>query len=251
MRYYKLINGKVFVGVGTSHDLRRFQFKHKIFLCCDEKYAQYIQCGDKFYHAEWMKPETIENSRYDTIDIIEITKEEYDTLYKAVETGEEIQIEQEIEEPDTPYVDPSDEITIEYITSQKIAEMSNNCNKAILSGFDVILSDGKNYHFSLTNYDQMMISKLADKAESGETFLPWHYDGGDCMIFSKDDIQIINNKMEQVITYHLTYFNSLRKYILSLDNIEDISKVAYGMEIPTEYQTEVLQILLQQTVNEL
>ena len=57
---------------------------------------------------------------------------------------------------------------------------------------------------------------------------------------------ILYNAMEQMQVYHTTYFNSLKMYILSLDNIEDVGAVFYGMEIPVEYQSDVLKYLLAQ-----
>lgn len=52
--------------------------------------------------------------------------------------------------------------------------------------------------------------------------------------------------MENYITFHTTYFNSLRDYIKSLTDIEDVMAIEYGVEIPVEYQSEVLKILYQQ-----
>jgi hypothetical protein len=49
--------------------------------------------------------------------------------------------------------------------------------------------------------------------------------------------------MENIITFQTTYYNSLRDYIKSLDNIKDIIDVTYGVDIPEEYQSEVLKIL--------
>lgn len=140
-------------------------------------------------------------------------------------------------------------ITEENITdaiSAKIAEMSTACNLVILNGIDVQLSDGNTYHFSLDITDQTMIMKLNERAVAGNEFLPWHWDGGTCHIFSAEDIIAINNQMENFITFHVTYFNSLRSYIQVLTDITDIIEIEYGAEIPEEYQSEVLKILYAQ-----
>lgn len=136
---------------------------------------------------------------------------------------------------------------LESLKTAKITEMSAACNSAIIGGIDVMLSDGNEYHFSLTSYDQMMISQLAVKAKSGETFLPWHCDGGDCQVYSVEDILLISTKMEDTITYHLTYFNSLKKYITALSNINECISLEYGVVIPESYQTDVLTHLLSQS----
>jgi hypothetical protein len=54
----------------------------------------------------------------------------------------------------------------------------------------------------------------------------------------------INRKMEDFIEYHTTYYNSLKNYINSLENEENIAQVTYGMDIPLEYQSEVFKNLL-------
>jgi len=136
------------------------------------------------------------------------------------------------------------------VKDAKISEMSIACNSTIVGGFDIKLSDGNTYHFSLEMTDQTMISKLNDKAVAGETFLPWHWDNGSCKIFSADDIKAINAAMENLITFQITYFNSLRDYINSMTEIEDIMDITYGTEIPTDYQSEVLKLLYQQTSTE-
>lgn len=136
------------------------------------------------------------------------------------------------------------------VKDAKISEMNLACNTTITNGFDIDLSDGNNYHFSLEITDQTMISKLNDKANAGETFLPWHWDNGSCKIFSAEDIKTINTAMENMITFQITYFNSLRDYINSMDKVEDVMAVVYGVEIPTEYQSEVLKYLYAQSSTE-
>lgn len=245
MHYYKIINGSNFVGVGTTLDLRRFQFKHRIVLCCEEDEAQYIQCEGILYHADWMKPETMVDSGCLTLDVIKIDKTEYDTLYKAVESGEEVQIPDE-EISEEPYIDQTEEITIEYVRNSKISEINNICNKTIISGFDIVLSDNESHHFSLTTQDQLNLITLSTMVASGEQEIPYHADGEPCKYYSVNDINSIISMATFFKTYQVSYFNALKIYIESLEDIESVSQVYYGIEIPTEYQTEVLQSLLKQ-----
>jgi predicted DNA-binding ArsR family transcriptional regulator len=44
-------------------------------------------------------------------------------------------------------------------------------------------------------------------------------------------------------TYHTTYYNSLKNYINSLQTIEEIAAITYGIEIPDEYKSEVLKVI--------
>lgn len=125
-----------------------------------------------------------------------------------------------------------------------VAVMSDTCASAIKAGFDVELSDKKLHHFSLEITDQIMISLLAGKVAAGVTSVPWHADGEICKFFSAEDIAVVNTQMEALITYHETYFNSLKHYILAMETPEEVNAAYYGMPIPEEHQSEVLQTIL-------
>lgn len=132
------------------------------------------------------------------------------------------------------------------VKDAKIAEMSAACNKTIEDGFDIVLSDGYSHHFSLEISDQLKISKLNDRANAGIEELPYHADGESCKFYSSEDVAAINTQMENNIEFHVTYFNSLRDYINSMQSITDVQNVHYGTEIPAEYQSEVLVALYEQ-----
>lgn len=253
MKYYKIINDTTFIGACSSSDFRKFQLKHKILLACDVDYAQYIQFKEKMYHDSWLCPVITDTIEYENAKIIEIDEEEYNTLIKAIEDNEEIIIQPDVPDIDEneseDNVDKDEEITVDYVKKTKIKEMSQKCNQLITNGIDVVLSNKKVHHFSLTIYDQIMISKLADKAKNGENELPWHEDNGKCKFYSAEDILILSNSMELLITYQQTYFNSLKQYINSLSDIKEISEIKYGCEIPEEYQSEVLKTLMNQGDN--
>lgn len=246
MKYYKLLNDGEFIGVGTSYDLRKFQLKHSILLTSDDESAQYIQIDDKLYRDDWFSPTITELLDYTTVKIIVIEKDEYDTLFEAIETGKEIEITDE--EPDIqeelPQIDPDEEVTIEYVKAVKSAEMSATCNKIITNGFDAILSDGENHHFSLTIQDQLNLITLSSMVAAGETIIPYHADGELCKGYSVEDITTIINTATSFKTYHVTYFNSLKVYIDSMNDINEVNNVVYGIDIPEEYQSDVLKQLL-------
>lgn len=251
MKYYKIIINATFIGVCSSSDFRKFQLKHQILLACDVDSAQYIQFKDKMYHDNWLCPVITDIVEYENAKIIEIAEEEYNALIKAIEDNEEI-----IVQPDIPDInenesdiDKDEEVTVDYVKEVKIREMSQQCNQIITNGVDVTLSDNKSHHFSLTIYDQIMISKLADKAKNGENALPWHEDNGECKFYSSEDILILSNNMELLITYQQTYFNSLKQYIKSLSDIKEIGRIKYGCEIPEDYRSDVLNALMKQGDN--
>lgn len=192
-----------------------------------------------------MLPITTDLYKYESAEVIQIDEQEYNTLKTALETEDEIVIEPETpveEEPE--YVDPNDVITVDYVKSVKIAEMSNACNKVITNGFDVTLNDGNSYHFSLTTQDQLNLITLSSMVASGETQIPYHADGELCRFYSAEDINIIITTATQFKTYQVSYFNALKAYIESMTDIETIGAVVYGMEIPAEHQSDVLKVLL-------
>ena len=246
MKYYKMINDQLIVGVITTDNLRKVQPKHGIVVFAKEEDAQLAEYEGLYYRANWMRQLDYVGINYVLVKIISITEEEYNTLVEAIETHDE-PIE-EIIEPvveEVP-VNPEDEVTLEYVKEAKINQMSKICHDTIVNGVDVVLDDGLSHHFSLTVEDQIKIQALALKAQTGNEPLPWHEDNKPCQFYSASDIMTLYNAMEQMQVYHTTYFNSLKMYILSLDNIEDVGAVFYGMEIPVEYQSDVLKYLLAQ-----
>ena len=125
-----------------------------------------------------------------------------------------------------------------------LRSMSDACNSAIRAGFNIELSDGKLHHFSLEITDQITISILAGKAAAGQPTVPWHADDEACKFFSAADIAAINAQMEALTTYHQTYFNSLKQWILAVDSVEAVNAIQYGAPIPEEYQSEVMKAIL-------
>lgn len=136
------------------------------------------------------------------------------------------------------------EPSLEDMKADLIKRMSNECNKAILNGVDLLLPDGETYHFSMEIEDQLKIQALALKVANGETELPYHADGELCRFFTAEEILMLNQAMENLVTYETTYFNSLKTYINSIENTDDLNTVNYGMEIPEDYQSEVYKALI-------
>lgn len=242
MKYYKIIRDNEFIGVGTTLSLRRFQKKHGIILICDESEVQYIQCNEKLYRAFWMKPEIAQDVEYEIADVIRIKRDEYDRLFAAIEANSEIVIDEPIVE-EAPVVNEEKDFTVEFIRTSKIAEMKNICNKTITNGFDIELSDGESHHFSLAAYDQLNLITSAQMIADGCELIPYHADGEPCKYYSVLDMQDIIKMSNFWKNYHISYFNSIKAYINSLDGMSDIADVCYGMEIPEAYQSKVLQTL--------
>ena len=70
-------------------------------------------------------------------------------------------------------------------------------------------------------------------------------DGELCKFYSPEDIIKISTGATNFKTYQISYFNSLKAYIESMNDIESISAITYGTQIPEEYVSDVLKSLLQ------
>lgn len=243
MRYYKLIeNNDTFLGVITENELRKYQKKNNILLVSNSDSAQFARFNENLYRdPAWMKnidDVPYDNDTYKSVDIININEAEYNALISAIEIGEQIKIEEEIQVVDETIEDEifeTEDVTIDYIKDMKIHEMSIICNKTITDGFNISLSDGNNYHFSLTLEDQMNLLNISNLMDKSDEKIIYHADGERCRYFSKEDMSAIIEKAHIFKTYHTTYFNGLKAYIYSLNDYETINNITYGIELPNKY----------------
>ena len=140
------------------------------------------------------------------------------------------------------------EVTVEDdgtgMTGETVTEaMSKACQSAITAGVDVTLSDGTVHHYSLTQEDQLNLMSLQSMAAAGAEAVPYHADGEACVYYSAVDFNKIIEAATLWKLYQESYFNSLRGYIHSLADEKELAAVAYGMEIPEAFQTDVLRQL--------
>ena len=240
MTYFKLIDNNEIIGVVTSNNFMRYMPIPDCYSRADEKTGEFVSYKGQFYRSAWMQP-MHQIEKYKDISIIRIEKNEYDILLETFQTQETIEIippSNPIEDEEEPYIDPVDVSTLDLIRSTKIKEMSYTCNKIIERGFDIELQ-GEIHHFSLTVQDQLNLITLSSMAAQGIQQIPYHADGELCKFYSPEEINAIVNTATMFKTYHTTYYNGLKAYINSLDNIEDISEITYGIDLPEEYQTDV------------
>lgn len=242
MKYYKIILDSQIVGVCTSDNCFRFQQKHEILIRTIDDNAEYMECNNKLYHAGWMKPLLTQKYSYTSAVILTITADEYNILVPASENTP-IPIEEDENEIVIPEnIDPADEITIQFVRNAKINEMSSDCNKTIERGFDIETEDGI-HHYSYALEDQLNLMNLSSMIAQGANELSYHADGELCRFYTPEEINEIINAGNAWKTYHTTYFNALKSYINSLETIEEISVITYGVDIPDEFKTDVLKIL--------
>ena len=121
--------------------------------------------------------------------------------------------------------------------------MTSMSNKAIIDGFDMELDDGSIHRFTLTKENRLSIYSLQSILLSGQASIPY-MDNDSCILLSTTEIQNLLTKANNHTIYNKLYLNSLKSYIKSLNDINAISKIEYGIEIPEEYQTDVLRQLI-------
>lgn len=248
MTYYKIFDDRKFYGVGTTNELRRYQAKHKLLLTSNENNAQFIAVGEGLYRDEWMKDASGCNVGFMECSVKAITEDEYCILKSAKDEDEAVKLaigEKEpvnVEEEEEPEL----EITAEELREMKIRQMSLACSQSITDGFGIELKDGQLHHFSLTMADQMNLLTIQSQILAGATEVPYHADGEDGDMFSAEDMANIIAAANTHKTYHLAYFNAMKKWLNALKSIAAISAVKYGTEIPKKYQTALLKRLAPQ-----
>ena len=239
--YYKIVKDQEFMGIGSSFDLIYYQPRNNLLLNCAEEQAQYIQNNEQLYHAGWMnKPAP--DIDYLLAEVVTITENEYELLKQAVDLNKDIKLEEPTIEQEEVITEDKD-LTLEYVLKEKINSLRKKCNKEIIKGVDVKLSDNKIHHFSLDEHDQTNLLGLSFYLAEGANYLPYHADEESCILYSAEDLRQIIDESRKHIIYHTTYYNSLKNYVNSLQSIEEILAVEYGIEIPVEYQSEALKEL--------
>lgn len=243
MIYYKIIQQNNIVGAGISDNLFCFQPRNYVLLRTNVDQAQYLECEGTLYHATWMKPITSSLYSYEDAIIVTIDEQEYLALVSALDINKQIEIIETEEEEENSINEESTDITLEFIKSSKIKEMSRTCNQIIEAGFDIELS-GETHHFSLTTQDQLNLISLQGMLGQGMQQVPYHADGEICRFYTAAEMDAIIAAATAFKIYHTTYYNALKNYINSLNTIEDIAAITYGVELPEEYQSDVLKTLL-------
>lgn len=245
MKYYKIIQDQKIIGVNDSFGFRYINSINNMILSTGITKANFLEYKNTLYHDSWMK--TIPNTfkRFQMAIIKEINEEDYLNLLSALQTNEVIIKDNNNPEPLIPIVQPEEiDITgIELIKSAKIKELSQICNQTIESGVDVGMLDGQTHHFSLTTQDQLNLISLQAMIDQGMEQIPYHADGELCKFYTPVEIKMIISEATKWKTYHTTYYNALKNYVNSLDDPYVIANITYGIELPEEYQSDVLKAL--------
>lgn len=120
---------------------------------------------------------------------------------------------------------------IRKLKEKKIDELRTQCNKNILDGLQIELSDRKLHHFALSIEDQLNLLEIRSLIACGQTSFIYHESGGEYKEFSKDDMEKIISEAFKFKQNQLLRFNKLKKHVNQLLNIDKISKVTYETKL--------------------
>lgn len=137
--------------------------------------------------------------------------------------------------------------TLEELQAAKKQEVNAACNKTIVEGFDVKLSDGQIHHFTMKEEDQIAFLTCLALISKGETAIPWHPNGSStqpCVFYSTDDMQKITDAAYEHRTFHTTYCNSLKIWVEATETAEELQEIYYGADVPETYRSDVLKAYL-------
>ena len=112
---------------------------------------------------------------------------------------------------------------IDKVISQKKAELSTECEKAIVTGVDV-----GDAHYSLTIEDQANILALTPLAQAGNSVF-YHSDSNMCCEYSSDEFLAVVNAATVFKTLQTTYCNLLMRQVEAMTDAEEVRAVKYGV----------------------
>lgn len=233
MLYYKIINSEnQVIGAETNEGLRYVtcQGRNGLIVLTDDKGNA---CGIAYDGAVYS---------FDEATLVPISVDEYNLIMAAKQAAEDDGGDN-LDFSVTDETENVDRSTLDYIRETKLKELSAACHAAIEYGVDVTLSDGETHHFSLTTQDQLNLLTLSSMATAGQTNIPYHADGELCKFYSAEDILTVVDAAMSLVTYHTSYYNSLKAYVQVLTDAASVAAIGYGIEIPEEYRSEVLAVL--------
>jgi len=174
---------------------------------------------------------------------------DYATIYKDLEDSilfsndgsvytEPIIVEQEY---DSHMYTP----TLDDVKQSKHNEIRNKCQEIITSGVQV-----GEHHFSLTVEDQLNLFGTQSLIANGELIIPYHADGEECIFFTVDEMKKILSVAMAHVTLNTTICNSYYTWIKACETIDEVKAIEWGVEIPSEYQSDVYKNIVAPVVTE-
>lgn len=248
MKYYKFISNDKIIDV-LEDPVWVKQSVNNLIVRCDVKEAMGVVSSDMstILHISGAK-EFSDGNSYDEVSVADITVDEYEELKVLLGLGADVPDDGgDVEWDDNNQKEDEipEDTTLKKVKERHLARLSDTCQKTIYNGIDVELSDGSIRHFDLEIEDQLNLLTLSTLVTSGEQVIPYHASDELCTYYSAEDITKIIESATAFKTYHTTYYNSLKNWIMSMDSIADVGAVSYGDMIPPEYCSDILLGIIQ------
>ncbi len=230
--YYKVVSDGKIIDVLESASFVRYQSKNDLMLVCDKDSAEGVLSSDGNSIYRIVEECSTKLQDHDLVELYEIDQKEFDILADLIKSN------------DTPVDDPSEDsqdieaLTLDYAKTKAISKVNATCHEKIVEGFTMSLDNGEKYHFDMAIEDQLNINSLAAFVAKGMTIIPYNLPN-DCVFLSVDEV----NRLIVAASAHkisqLSYYKSLKRYIMSMTSLTQVGKVEYGMEIPEKYWSSV------------
>lgn len=139
----------------------------------------------------------------------------------------------------------ANELGIEARRAAKLSEVSAACEETITAGIDVKIGE-EVQHFSLTVHDQINLFGKQAQINAGAEKCEYHNDGNPCKFYTAEEMsQVVTAAMSHV-SMQTTYCNSMYDWVKACSKASEIEAIQYGVDIPEEYQSEVLKEYLKE-----
>lgn len=242
MKYYKLIsNDKIIDALADPCWVKQIG---SLIVRCGPNDAIGVVSSDMstIYHIASADTFT-DGAEHQDVYVADISEEEYEELVVLLELGAEVpdgggDVEWNDDPPQEE--EPSEDATLQEVKERCLAKLSDICQQTIYNGIDVELSDGTMRHFDLEVEDQLNLITISSMIASGQEIVPYHASDELCTYYSADDMTKITTAATAFKTYHTTYFNSLKNWVMSMKSIAEVGAVYYGVPIPEEYCSDIL-----------
>lgn len=169
----------------------------------------------------------------------------YTTVYREVEGGVQFSDDGSVyivpPEPE-PVPEPEPYVpTLDEVKEMKKQEIYAAYQAVKAAGVDVEISTGPE-RFPMKDENVTFLFGKQMEVTAGDKELISYQDAQDhCKFYSRADMQTIINTAFAFVDYQTTYRNNLCEWVDGCQNVQEVEQIYYGIEIPEEYQNEVLK----------
>ena len=220
---YKIIYNELVIDVIDKPRYLRYLSKSGRTVLTDKTSAHCIM-GSNNKDIYILEGNDIPNEKnWKTVTIQAITENEFNILNEKLTANHKV------------YADKNE---IKQVRDAKLLELSNDCKNTIVNGVSVLFSDNSYHNFELTIEDQLNLLTIEAEIRNGKTTVLYHEKGNACQLYTANDILLLIEAANKHKVYHTTYYNMLKQYINNLDDIEEIKNISYGIDLPSDMNTQ-------------